>query len=105
MVASRNGGEGLELNASQHSKDGGRVLTPARLETRRGRLKMWERLKVTKLGVHAARTRHTFARESTEDLCIPSRPPYPLGHARLTLSLRPLSRHPKTDTAPQHNKQ
>ena len=40
MVASRNGREGLELNAAQ---DGGRVLTPgpARLETRRGRLKMW----------------------------------------------------------------
>eukprot|EP00966_Prymnesium_polylepis_P022305 513406-Prymnesium_polylepis.1 len=40
MVVSRNGREGLELNASQ---DGGRVLAPARarLETRRGRLKMW----------------------------------------------------------------
>eukprot|EP00966_Prymnesium_polylepis_P163705 3784393-Prymnesium_polylepis.1 len=36
MVASRNGREGLELNASQ---DGGGVLTPGRLETRRGRLK------------------------------------------------------------------
>eukprot|EP00966_Prymnesium_polylepis_P196372 4550892-Prymnesium_polylepis.1 len=35
MVASRNGQESLELNASQ---DGGRVITPARLETRRGRL-------------------------------------------------------------------
>eukprot|EP00966_Prymnesium_polylepis_P263438 6084955-Prymnesium_polylepis.2 len=39
MVASRNGREGLELNASQ---DGGRVLTPVRLETHRGRLKMHE---------------------------------------------------------------
>eukprot|EP00966_Prymnesium_polylepis_P269249 6220068-Prymnesium_polylepis.1 len=39
MVASRNGREGLELNASE---DGGRILTPARLETRRGRLK-WSR--------------------------------------------------------------
>eukprot|EP00966_Prymnesium_polylepis_P315099 7281008-Prymnesium_polylepis.1 len=35
MAASRNGREDLELNASQ---DGGRILTPARLETRRGRL-------------------------------------------------------------------
>eukprot|EP00966_Prymnesium_polylepis_P180778 4186904-Prymnesium_polylepis.1 len=34
MAASRNGREDLELNASQ---DGGRILTPARLETRRGR--------------------------------------------------------------------
>eukprot|EP00966_Prymnesium_polylepis_P305491 7059745-Prymnesium_polylepis.1 len=39
MVASRNGREGLELNASQDGH-GGRVLTPARLEMRRGRLKM-----------------------------------------------------------------
>jgi hypothetical protein len=38
MAASRNGREDLELNASQ---DGGCVLTPARLETHRGRLKMW----------------------------------------------------------------
>eukprot|EP00966_Prymnesium_polylepis_P030323 705067-Prymnesium_polylepis.1 len=35
MVASRNGREGLELDASQ---DGVGVLTPARLETPRGRL-------------------------------------------------------------------
>eukprot|EP00966_Prymnesium_polylepis_P003172 72605-Prymnesium_polylepis.1 len=34
MVASRNGREGLGLNASHH---GGRILASARLETRRGR--------------------------------------------------------------------
>ena len=36
--ATRNGRGHLELDASQ---DGGRVLRPARLETRLGRLKMW----------------------------------------------------------------
>eukprot|EP00966_Prymnesium_polylepis_P254576 5882384-Prymnesium_polylepis.1 len=38
MVASPNGREGLEYELSA-SQDGGRVLTPVRLETRRGRLK------------------------------------------------------------------